>query len=274
MGKDQIVEAVAHSIVWWIGNRRKKLADLRSESMAINPFLAPLMLSLGDITSFDELAHLLLAGHFSTGHATGFGKLVDEKVLPHAFKTTKLDAAFRRNAPWSSPIFDEIDHVVRRADGRTYLLCLKAGRWTIQLTMAVQLNHAFVRLIEARSNGEVEFDGIVVGAFYGTTAGLTDKYDILRGINRGARHDVADVRRDVTVYAGREFWTWLNDGEADTQEWVMEGILCGIALARQKHGPVTDLMATYKREFAQQFRQHVKADQTIDWMAILRMING
>ena len=32
---------------------------------------------------------------------------------------------------------------------------------------------------------------------------LTDKYDILRGINRGKQHNVVDLTANVKVYAGR-----------------------------------------------------------------------
>ncbi|MHB8389236.1 MAG: PDDEXK family nuclease [Acidobacteriaceae bacterium] len=108
MDKDAVVAGVAELIVWWLDTRRAKLKELRNDTMAVNPFLIPLLLALGDIDSFDELAHLLLAGHFSVGHATGFGKLIDEKVLPHVFKTTKLDSTFRKKLPWSDSMFDEI----------------------------------------------------------------------------------------------------------------------------------------------------------------------
>ncbi|EHU99879.1 type II restriction endonuclease [Escherichia coli DEC4D] len=33
-----------------------------------------------------------------------------------------------------------------------------------------------------------------------------------------------DIRDKVHVYAGKEFWSWLNNGEAETQHWVLEGI--------------------------------------------------
>jgi hypothetical protein len=242
--------------------------------MAVNPFLIPLMLALGDIDSFDELAQLLLAGHFSVGHATGFGKLIDEKVLPKVFNTVKLDSKFRKKLPWSRSMFDEIDHLVTMSNGDVYLLCLKAGRWTIQLTMAVQLNKAFVDILKARAAGEVEFAGIVTGVFYGRTETLTDKYDIIRGINRGATHDVTDVQNDVQVYTGRGFWSWLNGNEEATQEWVLEGILCGIEIAKIKCGSISSLMDAYKTQFATNFAQYVDQNRTVDWLGVLHMING
>ncbi len=133
-------------------------------------------------------------------------------------------------SPWNDPLFDEIDHIVKRPSGEVYLLSQKAGRWTIQLTMAVQLNRSFAKLVEMRAAGKIQFTKIVVGVFYGKTHTLTDKYDLIRGINRGARHEVKNLAKEVEVYAGRDFWTWLNDGEAQTQEWVMLGILLGIEL--------------------------------------------
>lgn len=273
MNKDKVVSGVAQQTVWWIESRRKKLIEMSHESMVVNPFLAPIIYTLGDVKSFEELAKVLLTGHFAVGHATGFGKLIDEKILPKVFGTQKLDRKFRRTAPWSNPLFDEIDHIVL-VENKSYLLSQKASRWTIQLTMAVQLNSTFAKLIEFRKKGEAKFDGIVVGVFYGKSDGLTDKYDIIRGINRGAKHDVIDVQKDVTVRSGREFWSWLNSGVQETQEWVMEGILSGIDQAKEKHGSTDELIQKYTDAFSSKFAAHVSPSGVINWAGILRMING
>jgi hypothetical protein len=113
-----------------------------------------------------------------------------------------------------------------------------------------------------------------VGVFYGTKETLTDKYDILRGINRGARHDVKDVTQHVHVYAGREFWAWLNNGETKTQEWVLEGILQGFTNAEKTTVSLSDLHASFRKEFSQQFQPFVRPDNSIDWAGIIRKING
>ncbi len=246
--------------------------------MAVNPFLLPLIFGIHQFQNFAELAEFLVAAHLSTGYATGFGKLIDEKILPQVFGTTKLDKAARRNRPFSMHVFDEIDHIIPPANGKpAKLLSVKAGRWTIQLTMAVQLNKAFKELLDLRDSeglGTFTFDEIAVGVFYGTTDMLTDKYDILQGINRGAHHNVTDITKHVHVYAGREFWTWLNSGEQQTQEWVLEGILQGFTVAKESMGSLADLLAGYRKEFAQQFQTFVRPDHTIDWQGIIRKING
>jgi hypothetical protein len=264
--------------VWWLGERQKKLAELRHETMSVNPFLLPLIFSIHTFKNFEELAEFLVAAHLSTGYATGFGKLVDEKILPKVFGTVKLNKAVRRKRPLSLSVFDEIDHIIPPvAGGSLKLLSLKAGRWTIQLTMAVQLNKAFEQLIELRDSKRLDgftFDEIAVGVFYGTKDGLTDKYDILRGINRGAMHDVTDLTNQVHVYAGREFWTWLNGGEEKTQEWVLDGILQGFREAEKSIGSLADLLKGFRSEFCQQFQAFVSADGTIDWHGIIRKING
>jgi hypothetical protein len=276
MRKSDVVEGVATQVVWWIGERRKKLIELRHETMAINPFLLPLIFGTHSFKNFDELAEFLVAAHLATGYATGFGKLMDEKILPRVFKTTKLDKAARKASPLSMSVFDEIDHLVVK-NKSTKLLSLKAGRWTIQLTMAVQLNKAFSELLKLKRKnalGSFDFDEIAVGVFYGTKEALTDKYDILRGVNRGAVHDVEDLTRDVHVYAGREFWAWLNDGEAETQEWVLEGILQGFNQAEKSTEPLSSLLASFRKEFSQQFQSFVRKDLSIDWQGIIRKING
>lgn len=274
MNRDEVVSGVATLVVWWLDIRRAKLIEASHESMAVNPFLIPLILSLSDKQSFDELGELLLTGHFGVGHATGFGKLIDEKILPDVFGTVKLTRAFRRGTPWAAAMCDEIDHIITMPDGGRYLLSQKAGRWTIQLTMAVQLNRAFVDLLRARDEGILEFTGIVVGVFYGSNETLTDKYEILRGINRGQVHDVTDIQNDVQVYAGRSFWSWLNGNEDATQEWVLDGILRGIETSNAKHGSIADSLAAYKRNFSASYAEYIDEAGKIDWLRILRAING
>lgn len=278
MKKADVVLGVSNQVVWWMGERKKKLAELRHETMSVNPFLLPLIFGIHQFKDFDELAEFLVAAHLSTGYATGFGKLIDEKILPQVFGTIKLDKTMRRTAPLFMSAFDEIDHIIPSASNQAAkLLSLKAGRWTIQLTMAVQLNKTFEELIRLRDTnrlGTFMFDEIAVGVFYGTKDTLTDKYDILRGINRGANHDVTNLTEHVHVYAGREFWGWLNSGEQKTQEWVLEGIIQGFDAAEKSMGSLVDLLADFRNEFSQKFQFSVRPDRKIDWKAIIKKING
>ncbi len=278
MNKAAVVEGVSRQIVWWMGERQKKLAELRHETLSVNPFLLPLIFGIHQFKDFDELAEFLVAAHLSTGYATGFGKLMDEKILPKVFGVTKLDKATRRAAPFSMSAFDEIDHIIPSTGNHAAkLLSLKAGRWTIQLTMAVQLNKAFAELLELRNSdrlGTFTFEEIGVGVVYGTKDTLTDKYDILRGINRGANHGVTDLTDDVHVYVGREFWAWLNGGEQLTQEWVIEGIIQGFQIAEKSLGSLENLLVDFRKEFSQQFHFAVRPDSTMDWEAIIKKING
>lgn len=217
-----ITSLVRQEVLWWIGQREAKLTDLATETMSLNPFLAPFIYEFHSHESIDDLFELLISGHLLTGHATGFGKLVDEKILPKVFGATKLSAKWRmRNYPYSESEFDEIDHLVVR-DGNKHLLSLKAGKWTIQLTMAVQLNETFKKITESYLEDN---DKIVVGVFYGSPSDLTDKYDIIRGINRGADHKVHDIRKHVEVKCGREFWEWISGGDPDAQQKVLRGII-------------------------------------------------
>ena len=140
----------------------------------------PFLFDYHNLDSFEDLADLVIASHLMTGHNTGFGKLIDEKILPNVFGAKKLDSTFRKSTPpFGEACFDEIDHIVERDDGTKELLSLKAGKWTIQLTMAVQLNTSFNEILNQHPGVA---NNIAVGVFYGTKDGLTDKYDILRGI--------------------------------------------------------------------------------------------
>lgn len=270
----EVVASVASKSRWWVTNRRNKLLELRHETHAVNPFLWPIIMSMHGFKTFRELAAFQLAGHLVEGHATGFGKLVDEKILEEVFGTKKLDAAFRRDNPeFLKPEFDNIDHVVPRVDGLD-LLSLKAGRWSIQLGQAVQLNRSFQVLLDQRAKGALKFNDIVVGVFYGTPDGLTDKYRIIRGLDTRAKHDVVDISSEVSVRAGREFWSWLNGGENATQEWVLRGIEQGYDEAVQEHGPLDELFEDFIGDFVKQFGKHELADGSFDWYRLLSEING
>lgn len=269
--KQEVVLGVKKWGKWWIGQRRKKLEDQLNETMSINPFIMPFLFDYHDLNSFEDLADLMIASHLIIGHNTGFGKLIDEKILPDVFGAQKLDSKFRAaTPPFNESCFDEIDHILTREDGKKELLSLKAGRWTIQLTMAVQLNAAFH---EIRRKHQNIADNIVVGVFYGTKDGLTDKYDILRGINRGANHDLVDLTKHVHIYAGREFWTWLNGGAIDTQEWVLEGIKK--SLEEEKiHETASALLDRFKSSVVEKYENDVRVDGKLDWDKLLKKING
>lgn len=268
--QQEIVSSVKKWAKWWLLQRKKKLEEQLNETMSINPFLMPFLFDYHDLKTLDELVDLIIASHLMTGHATGFGKLIDEKILPNVFGTKKLDSSFRKMPPFNEPCFDEIDHLIVRENGRKQLLSLKAGRWTIQLTMAVQLNTSFKEILAKHAD---LVDDIVVGVFYGTSEELTDKYDILRGINRGANHSVTDLTDSVSVYAGREFWSWLNYGENCTQEWVLQGII--EALNEEKiHETATELLSRFKTSVVEKYESDIKDGDSMSWFKLLSKVNG
>lgn len=238
--RDEVVDGSKDAVLWWLENRqREKFENIQHETFNPNPFLLPVIATLHGADSVEELGEILLAGHLVSGHNTGFGKLFDEKLLPRVFGTRKLDKAFRAtNPPFSQSAFNDIDHVVPRT-GYDDLLSLKASKWTINLGGAKDLNRSFeqIRLHHVRPYPG-RYGEIAVGVLYGQE--LTDKYQVLRGETERQRsmHDVADLTDTVNVYSGRAFWSWLNEGESQTQEWVMEGVLAASEVfadsARQK----------------------------------------
>jgi len=271
LNESQVTNGVSKWTRWWVGQRKIKLREQLSETMTINPLMLPVIFELHALKTFDELAELFIAGHLMVGHNTGFGKLIDEKVLPEVFGTVKLDAKYRKgNRPINESCFDEIDHVVPRGTDVPDLLSLKASKWTIQLTMAVQLNASFNEILSNYGN---RYGKIIVGVFYGKKEGLTDKYDILRGINRGKRHNVTDLTGRVMVYSGREFWSWLNGGETRTQDWVLDGILKGVK-EDNSWGECGKLLSDFKSEIKKKFSGHMQKDGSIDWHSLLKSISG
>jgi len=243
---DTVVKLVGEETCWMVKQRMDKLKDTLYESMSVMPFLLPILFDIHGATTVQELGDLLVVGHLMVGHSTSFGKLMDERILPKVFKTVKFTGAYRAaNPPFAKAMFNEIDHLVNRPDGPV-LLSLKAGRWTIQLTAAVELNKAFREILKKHSP---PYNRIVVGVFAGKPETLTDKYDILRGINRGKKHNVVDLTGNVLVYAGKDFWTWINGGEEATQGWVLDGIIKGLQDANCRK-EAAELMKIFKDSFA------------------------
>jgi hypothetical protein len=265
----EVVGAVAEWAKWWVGQRRKKLDEVRHETMSVNPFLIPAVQMIHGLESPGDLSKFLVAVHFGIGHATGFGKLVDEKLLPNVFGTKKLDASTRKQLGLTAPEFDEIDHLVP-GSGPPTLLSVKASQWTIQLTMAVKLNHVFSELVAHRRRRVYQFRKIVVGVYSDRRESLSDKYDILRGINRGKQHGVVDLREDVQVLAGTEFWAWLNGGERQTARWVSRGIVQGCSEAFKESGDLKQQV----RDFERQVADNISTGGRLDWDALVDRVSG
>jgi hypothetical protein len=265
----EVTSSVAQWAKWWVGQRRKKLDEVRHETMSINPFLVPAIQMIHGLESPSALSKFLVAVHFGIGHATGFGKLVDEKLLPNVFGTQKLDAATRKQLDLTAPEFDEIDHLVPGA-GEPTLLSVKASQWTIQLTMAVKLNHAFSQLVTHRRKRVYKFSKIVVGVYSDRRESLSDKYDIVCGINRGKQHGVIDLRGDVEVLAGTDFWAWLNGGERQTARWVSRGIVRGCSEAFHESGDLKQQV----RDFEQQVADNISSDGQLNWDALVDRVSG
>lgn len=271
MNRSTVIEKTAEQAQWWAAQRIQKLKEFSNETISINPFLLPLIMEIHGYENSEDLVSYMMGGHLSTSHATGFGKLIDEKILPNVFNTIKLNKEYRNRNNYSNSIFDEIDHIVPRLNNDVYLLSLKAGRWTIQLTMAVQLNKSFSEIIDLRNKKMINFKKIVIGIFYGNEENLTDKYRIARGICTGAIHDVKDITSDVDVLCGKNFWAWLNYGEQDTQLWVMQGLLDGTRSEIIKHD-IKDIVNTYKKKFNESVSKYI-TKKRIDWNSLLNDIN-
>ena len=271
MLKSDVVGGVKEQAVWWLNSRLEKVQAGKHDTMEVNPFMAPLVAALHGHQGFDELAEFLISGHFAIGHATGFGKLIDEKILPKVFNTTKLDKAIRANGILNETCFDNIDHIVKKSS-ETVLLSVKASRWTIQLGQAVDLNKSFQELLELREKGKYQFDRILVVTFYGKSEELSDKYRILRGITTGASHNVVDVTKHVTVLAGKDFWSWIGDND-DTQKWVMEGITQAVQVMQKDLQEVATSIKNYRASFTKRYASAIVNGQ-IDWQIFLSIING
>lgn len=270
--RSEVISGVATVVADWVETRLLKLRQRNHDTLSMNPFLLPLLMHLHNHQTFSEVASFVLIAHFGVGHSTGFGKLFDEKILPGVFGCTKLDAQYRRRAPFSSSMFDEIDHLVPRPNGHLTLLSLKSSRWTIQLTMAKQLNATFAALLDKKSKNDLQFDDIVLGVIYGGQDGLTDKYRLVRGLDNAVGHSVINISSHVSVHAGKQFWTWLNEDDL-TQEWIMQGIISGISHAKTRPAEIQRLLATFQKSFEDQYRDCVDGDGKVNWINMINLLN-
>lgn len=267
--KGEIIAGVSSEAKAFLERRVGLIESEISAFLNVNPFLLRCIRDLHGIDNQDSLAEYLLIYHLAVGHATGFGKMIDEKILPGVFGTTRLDAKTRRSLRLTQSIFDDIDHIAK-INGNEFLLSVKAGAWTIQHGQAMQIYGNFKALGEKG----LSKDGIVVGVFYGHKGLLTNKYDIVRGIN--PRHQAELTPLDfVSVKAGKEFWSWLNGGEMATQDWVMEGIRAGankFFKGRETAGRVADQAKTRLKDELRA-KYGLPKDGSLDWPSLLHAIN-
>ncbi len=267
--REQIIEGTALEIALFLGRRLRKLRTEISGVLNINPFLMCALQDFHQITDQASLAQCILNWHLGTGHATSFGKMIDEKLLPNVFQTVRLDSTFRYKPPYNSPPFDDIDHLVKRHDGN-YLLSLKASSWTIQYGQAMGLYHNFLALGEQNLQGA----GVVVGVFYGHKGLLTDKYRIVRGENV-RRQDILSPLSYVKVMAGAEFWSWLNDDEKATQDWLLEGIEQGVQDFSRNNPAMHEVVGGAAQLLVKELQTKYKLpeDGRLDWSFLVHAIN-
>jgi len=200
--KKKVVDGVSSLVLDFLIRRLNKLEKDISSFLNVNPFLMSALRDFHSFKKIQDLADFLFIAHMSQGHATGFGKLVDEKMLPEVFGTIKLTEKIRKERKLTAAAYNEIDHIVNPGSNDDWsLLSLKAGAWTIQDTAAHNLYNSFKQIGDFQVYGKE----IVVGVFYGDKDSLTNKYDILRGINPRQQNQFVELNH-VRVLAGKEFW--------------------------------------------------------------------
>lgn len=269
--KARVVEGVAVLVDAFLERRLKKLTGNISAFLNINPFLVSSLRDFHSFKKLTDLADFMFIGHMSSGHATGFGKLVDEKILPDVFGTVKLTSRIRKEKLMTAAAFNEIDHIVNPDSPDEWsLLSLKAGPWTIQDASAHSLYEAFKGIGDFQRFGKE----IVVGVFYGNTGSLTNKYGILRGINP-RQQDQFVVLNHVRVLAGRDFWSWLNGDIEETQEWVLEGTRLGASMLLSQNAENRDIIKNAPKRLAEEIgkKYNISTTEDIDWVRLLMAIN-
>ncbi len=267
--RQQIIEAASPLVGRFLTIRVKAIQRSITGVLNINPFLVRALEAVRPMRSQMDLAVFMWDWHIALGYATAFAKAIDEKILPAAFLTEACDKYYRAEREMLEPCFDDIDHVVGRRDG-TFLLSLKASAWSIQHGQAMGMYGNFRRLGEI---GRQE-SGIVVGVYYGHAALLTNKYDIVRGINRRYA-DQLEPLDYVQVHSGKEFWSWLNDDEQLTQEWMLEAIAVGADEYKRRNPEVAEWLTDGGRRLRDALRTAygLPENDSLDFFLLLHAIN-
>ncbi|MHB1422124.1 MAG: PDDEXK family nuclease [Gemmataceae bacterium] len=267
--KDQVIDGTAKETSLFRGRRLRKLRTEISGVLNINPFLMRALKDFHQINDLPALANFMLSWHLGNGHATSFGKMIDERILPSVFGTQRLDSTCRDVPPYNLEPFDDIDHIVKRHDG-DYLLSLKASAWTIQLGQAMGLYNHFHSLIQQ----DQQKSGIVVGVYYGHKGLLTDKYRIVCGENV-RRQDIMTRLDCVAVRAGEQFWSWLNDDERQTQVWLLEGVMKGAEQFRENTPEMREVVGGAANRLVEELKKKygLAVEGGIDWFLLLHSIN-
>jgi hypothetical protein len=132
------------------------------------------------------------------------------------------------------------------------------------------LYNNFLKLGERK----LQSSGVVVGVFYGHKGLLTDKYRIIRGENV-RRQSILKPLSYVKVKAGAEFWTWLNDDETRTQEWILEGIQKGVDEFSANNPSVREVVGGASNLLVKELRDKygLPDDGSLDWFFLLHAVN-
>ncbi len=265
----EVIDGASLETQLFLGRRLRKLRTEISGVLNINPFLMCAIKDFHQIKDQESLAQFMLIWHLGGGHATSLGKMIDERLLPNVFGTTRLDTTCRHQEPYNQPPFDDIDHVAHRQNG-DYLLSLKASAWTIQYGQAMGLYRNFKELGDLG----LQRKGIVVGVFYGHKGLLTDKYRIVKGENV-RRQDTLSILPYVEVKAGAMFWSWLNDDQIETQEWLLEGILKGVEQFSSHNEDMAAIVGGAASQLIKelQVKYDLPSDGSINWSLLLHTIN-
>src|SRR5438093_3265797 len=101
VNRNRIVELSSNEIALFLSRRLRKLRTHISGVLNINPFLLRALKDFHQITDQKSLADFMLIWHLGGGHATSFGKMIDERLLPNVFNTVRLDSTFRHEPPYN-----------------------------------------------------------------------------------------------------------------------------------------------------------------------------
>ena len=93
--KQEVVNEIANLVKGFLERRLGKLEGSISKYLNVNPFLMSALRHFHSFQTVDDLARFLFVAHLQQGHATAFGKLVDERILPQVFGTVRLSQALR-----------------------------------------------------------------------------------------------------------------------------------------------------------------------------------
>lgn len=212
---------VTQKTLEFVERRFNKMRALQSvEDYQLNIFLLLMMAPAYNINSPYDLAEHLQTGEMPHGDSTGFGKFVENHILP-IFGVEEVPEKRRDQPRATRDLFSPIDAQMT-IENTFYYTTWKAGPWTMNQSHANEMISSFPIIHEQTGSD------IILGVFYGRYEQLNNKPALVRRGTGGYFHTLV----------GKDLWEFIT-GYENAHIHVLEAIREAQDVFAVRHGGKT-----------------------------------